>query len=103
MAARSPRRGIAPLPVPSQLHLPTLILAPSPAFGGGTEPECRRARDTFWDIQVAKMTALGDSLEPGFAPLRDHGYGTQRLRHGPYVEWLESGSEVALLPPRPLS
>ena len=25
-------------------------------------PECRRARDTFWDIQVAKMTALGDSL-----------------------------------------
>jgi len=26
------------------------------------DPECRRARDTFWDIQVAKMTALGDSL-----------------------------------------
>ena len=28
----------------------------------GGDPECRRARDTFWDIQVAKMTALGDSL-----------------------------------------
>ncbi len=25
-------------------------------------PECRRARDTFWDIPVPKMTALGDSL-----------------------------------------
>ena len=25
-------------------------------------PEYRRARDTFWDIQVPKMTALGDSL-----------------------------------------
>jgi integrase len=25
-------------------------------------PECRRARDTFWDVQVPKMTALGDSL-----------------------------------------
>jgi len=30
-------------------------------------PECRRARDTFWDIPVPKMTALGDSL---WAPVR---------------------------------
>ena len=30
------------------------------------QPECRRARDTFWDIPVPKMTALGDSLvSPG--------------------------------------
>jgi hypothetical protein len=26
----------------------------------GTGPECRRARATFWDVQVPKMTALGD-------------------------------------------
>ena len=40
------------------------------------------------------MTALGDSLQPGFAPLRDHGYGTKRLRHGPYVEWLDGVSDA---------
>ena len=38
-------------------------------------PECRRARDTFWDVQVAKMTALGDSLcariRPAGAPVPD--------------------------------
>ncbi len=26
---------------------------------------CRRARDTFWDIRVPKMTALGDSYAFG--------------------------------------
>jgi hypothetical protein len=31
-------------------------------------PECRRARDTFWDVQVAKMTALGDSLYARIRP-----------------------------------
>ena len=36
--------------------------ATTAGFTGPEEPECRRARDTFWDIQVAKMTALGDSL-----------------------------------------
>jgi hypothetical protein len=31
------------------------------------DSECRRARDTFWDVQVPKTTALGDS---SCAPLR---------------------------------
>jgi len=38
--------------------------------------ECRRARDTFWDRQVAKMTALGNRLcAPGSACV---GFGTSR-------------------------
>ena len=41
-----------------------------------TRPECRRARDTFWDIPVPKMTALGDSLcapvRPASVALRRH-------------------------------
>ena len=40
------------------------------------------------------MTALGDSFQPGSAPLRDHGYGTLRLRHGPYDEWLDGVSDA---------
>ena len=40
-------------------------------------PECRRARDTFWDVQVPKMTALGDSL---CAPVRPA--PGSRHRHG---------------------
>ena len=47
------------------------------------------------------MTALGDNFEPGFAPLRDHGYGTLRLRHGPYDEWLDGVSDaLCISPPR---
>ncbi len=44
-------------------------LVPNYHFSLGLQvrPECRRARDTFWDVQVPKMTALGDSL---WAPVR---------------------------------
>jgi len=41
-----------------------------------SRPECRRARDTFWDIRVAKMTALGDSLLARVRPAPG-----PRLRH----------------------
>ena len=31
---------------------------------------------------------------PGFAPLRDSGYSTPRLRHCPYDEWLDGVSDA---------
>ena len=31
---------------------------------------------------------------PRFAPLRGHGSGTTRLRHGPYDEWLDGASDA---------
>ena len=39
--------------------------------------------------------ALGDSLYvPRYAPLRGHGFGTSRLRQGPYGEWLDGVSDA---------
>ena len=60
-------------------------------------PECRRARDTFWDIQVTKMTALGDSLwapaRPASAALRRH---HRKLDAGsaPLPQWLDGVSDA---------
>ena len=34
----------------------------TPVGNRPVSPGCRRARDTFWDIPVPKMIALGDSL-----------------------------------------
>jgi hypothetical protein len=57
--------------------------------------ECRRAQDVKRDSQSPFRLALGDSLYmPGFAPLRDSGYSTTRLRHCPYDEWLDGVSDV---------
>ena len=63
-------------------------------------PECRRARDTFWDVQVPKMTALGDSLcarvRPAVAAVPDSPL-VRRARQRP--QWLDGVSGCPLQVP----
>jgi len=54
----------------------------------GNLPEYRRARDTFWDIPVPKMTALGDSL---WAPVRPASVALRR-----HPRKLDAGSAASL-------
>jgi hypothetical protein len=80
---------------------------PDPALAPAltARSESRRARDTFWDFQVPKMTALGDGLLPRFAPLRAAAApqarpdGAAWAAHRPFDEWLDAVSDALCISP----